>query len=836
MKRWIGKLLLALLVPVVLLGMTEGMLRLFDVGYPTSFLVPAEVDGEAVWVENPFFTYQIFSPPLARTPSPIVVKKDKPADAFRVVVLGESAAQGDPVPAFGPPRMLEYTLRHSNPEANVEVINASVTAINSHIIREIARDLKKLQPDVVILYIGNNEIIGPYGPGTVFAGFVDRDAVIRVMTWLGRMRLVQLFRFGATLVAEGRQQERFQGVAMFMNHPVAYDDPRLDAVRRRFRSNLEAIINEAHDAGAHILLSTVAVNLTDCPPSISVSRPTLSAAERTAWQAAYDQGVTAARSGNWNQARTSFEQAANLDDGHAELNYWLGITLANLDQREASMTAYIRAMDRDAFRYRTDSRINDIIREVATTSPVPVTLADAATYFAEIPGETARELFVDHVHFSFDGNVQLTRLWADQLIAQTMFSPPQPHQPLPHADELRQQMMFTQVSETDILQRMLARYRQPPFNRQLDIKERIQGYASRIAALTAALRAMEDDEIPERFRARMKDVPDDLYFPLHYAQYLVSFNRYREAKTVLESAIHRHPHRRGPRAILAHVLAMEGQVEKAADILLGAKRKQGYFAHGETAHVMNALLPGGYFSEAAGIVRAVEHQVRPLDYRWRIRNELKALEMVQALYQQAMDAVDQGQLALAEQLLTTLNARRGDLGDVLFWLGVIQGKKGEPAKGYPFIQQAIGKMNFARAYYHGGLWQARLGVFGEALELLAMAERHAHDDLILVNSLAWIYAADVRGQMRNPAKARALMERVLAHMEVPPAFMLDTYSAVLAATGDMTAAQENAQRAHAQALQEDNPMLADEIQKSMTFYQEGKPAPWRKHNRPLNYF
>lgn len=102
-----AKLALAILVPLILLGLIEGSLRLSRIGLPVSFLLPASIDGRDGWVDNPFYGYRFFPPELARNPAPISIGRTKPAGLLRIAVLGESTAQGDPLLEFGMPRMLE---------------------------------------------------------------------------------------------------------------------------------------------------------------------------------------------------------------------------------------------------------------------------------------------------------------------------------------------------------------------------------------------------------------------------------------------------------------------------------------------------------------------------------------------------------------------------------------------------------------------------------------------------------------------------------------------------------------------------------------------------------
>ena len=77
---------------------------------------------------------------------------------------------GMPNPAFSFGRILEVMLHERYPGCRFEVVNTSMTAINSHAILEIARDCSSQGGDLFVIYMGNNEVVGPYGPGTAPAG------------------------------------------------------------------------------------------------------------------------------------------------------------------------------------------------------------------------------------------------------------------------------------------------------------------------------------------------------------------------------------------------------------------------------------------------------------------------------------------------------------------------------------------------------------------------------------------------------------------------------------------------------------------------------------------
>lgn len=837
MRNIIKRLLLALLAPVLFLALLEGVLALTGFGHDTGFLVSAEVDGEPVWVENPFFTYTVFDPPLARIPASIVARQDKPADLFRVVVLGESAAMGDPIPDFGVPRVLEYALRHADPSAKVEVINAAITAINSHIIKDIARDLDKLKPDVVILYIGNNEIIGPFGPGTTFSGYLASDALIDAIRWVNRTRTSQLIWQGVALAKDRREKQEFGGVAMFVDNPVPAHDPRLEAVRRRYANNLRTIIERAHATGARILVSTVAVNREACPPSIAVNRPDLAGEALLAWQKEFERGSRQARLKNWPEALTAFAAAARLDDQHAGLHYSMAICLKEAGRADEAHAHFAQAMNLDAFRYRTDDALNDIARELGASSGEGIVLVDADAAFRDHPVWNDEDLFIDHVHFSFKGTAQLAAVWMDALSAMPGLAAWSNRQGFPETDELKDTLLYKGVAEISVVQEMARRYSKPPFTLQVDHQARLRALQARAAELNEQLRTQAHETLEEAFRDRLARFPDDLYFPMHFAQHLVSLNRFAPARPVAEAAMQKHPFRRGPRSVMAHLLALEDRTAEAADVLLGYLSRHGYFAAVSSTYLVEMLTAAGYHDEAVAATEALAQRAGALDYRHRIREQHARVRAWRDRYVDAREHIRSGRLAQADQQFAALHRARPDLGEPLAWQGIIEGMRGQPRKGVASFGQGVERMNFLHAHYFAGLWQARSENFAEARDMLGKAAAMANDDPRIVNSLAWIYAADPRPELRDPAKARSMMEGFIARRPDPPsAAMLDTLAATCARAGDVASAIAWAERAMEQAQREGRDALAEEIKQRLAAYRSGEAVAWGTVNGPAYYF
>ena len=333
-RKWLFRLAVVILAPVLFFTLLEAGLRVGGYGYPTTFFVGPDANG--VCRTNLQFGWRFFPRSIARTPVPCVLSA-KPAGAIRIFVLGSSAAQGIPDPSFGVGRILEVLLRERYPDMKFEVVNGAMTAINSHVAVEIARDCAAHQPDLFVVYMGNNEVVGPYGPGTVFQQWSPSLRFIRANVWLKSTRTGQLLddAIGWLHPRKGANTA-WQGLEMFMDNPVAADDPRLPVVYDDFRQNLADICQIARRAGAGVVLSTVAVNLKDCPPFASQHRSDLSADDLTKWKALYQAGVELEGKEKWQQAIAKYEAAAKIDDRFAELAFRRGRCLAALRPMEGS--------------------------------------------------------------------------------------------------------------------------------------------------------------------------------------------------------------------------------------------------------------------------------------------------------------------------------------------------------------------------------------------------------------------------------------------------------------------------------------------------------------------
>src|SRR5215216_3984707 len=129
-RLWLFRFAL-LVIPFLLLGVLEVSLRLAGYGYNPQFFKRLKIGSEEFYVQNEDFSRRFFPKETARNAGPVRFRVHKRPGTFRIFILGESAAMGDPAQSFAPSRYLEMLLREKYPGKEFEVVNVAFTAINS---------------------------------------------------------------------------------------------------------------------------------------------------------------------------------------------------------------------------------------------------------------------------------------------------------------------------------------------------------------------------------------------------------------------------------------------------------------------------------------------------------------------------------------------------------------------------------------------------------------------------------------------------------------------------------------------------------------------------------
>jgi len=503
------------LVPAAILLASEAALRLAGYGYAPPFLRERTIDGVAWVTSNPQFGWRFFPRAVARPGHPLRFPKEKADGVVRVFVLGGSAALGDPQPTFGMSRYVQAMLEARRPDLEFEVLNAGMTAINSHVVLPIARDCLRYDPDFLVVYLGNNEFVGPFGAGSVFgvpgAGLPLARAVVAARaTRLGQL-LDQAAGAVRRLARGGRDAGTWRGMEFFLDRRIAADDPRRDATYRNFRRNLQDIAVRAGEHDVPLLLCTVGVNLADCAPFASGHRPDLREEELARWQAAFDEGVRREAAGDPAAAVGSYDAALRVDGTHAELRFRLARCLLALDRAAEAAAHADAARELDTLRFRADEGIHRAVADVAAERAILVD-ARGALAAASDGGLPGADLFDDHVHLTPRGNHVVAR----EVVAALLPRLPAPAPgataaggPLPDLEACRERIGHTAFHRSIALGILWGRRARPPFAGNLDAGEWSARIDDELARLEGSVDADGARELVRFQRVNLRRHSDD---------------------------------------------------------------------------------------------------------------------------------------------------------------------------------------------------------------------------------------------------------------------------------------------------------------------------------------
>ena len=490
---WARRVALAVGLPLALFLALEGGLRLAGYGRAASFLIPDEKPG--YFRTNPDFASLFLPGNFDLRPLTIRIAARKAPHTVRIVVLGESAAQGVPVPSFAFAPQLRAQLRSRYPGKEFEVIDTGIVAINSHVVYQIAREMARFEPDAFLVYMGNNEVVGPYGPGCAYLSEMPPLWFIRLSVFVRSTRTGQLMAsFLGRIARHGKPPAEWGGMTMFVNNAVKGDDPRLEAVYKNFEANLRDIVRVAAGSGAKTLLCTVASNIRDSAPFLSLHREDLTQSDLASWGRAFNRGRIEWLLGEVDPARADLLQALRIDPQYADTSFILGSLELQSGTIEAARQYLIDAEHWDGLRFRPDPRINEIIRRVAGGSDASVSLLDAAVLMGSDPASSAppagRGLFFEHVHFDWDGNYLLARSLAEKS-EDALLGAGKGRGPWLDSSGCAAAVAYTPHERLGVLQKISTIVQNPPFTNQLTYCEDEARLAHELALAKADVRDPE---------------------------------------------------------------------------------------------------------------------------------------------------------------------------------------------------------------------------------------------------------------------------------------------------------------------------------------------------------
>lgn len=382
--------ILAVLLPFALLGLAEGGLRIGGYGYDPHLFVKDKTG--KYYRLNPDVSKKYFTVEAnATVGNTEFFSVGKPAGTIRLFVLGASSSLGFPYMHNGAfPRLLKYKLQFACPGLSFEVINLSLTAVNSHTLYDFSRQLMRYEPDAVLIYAGHNEYYGALGAASS-SWLGSRPEWIRFFLKLREWKLGQLtFRLAFRLRGTDKRLTDYARTLMermAREQAVPYESETYRQGIRQFDRNMDDLLHLFADKKIPVYIGTLVScerglrPLAACSGSVSAGNDSLHPADPNPEE---------------DPVRRSAVEAIHWYD--------LGEKAYHEGAYTKAKACYIRAKEQDAIRFRAPEEINRLIRQYAARME-QVYLTDVRQTFESFStgGILDSTLLLEHVHPTLTG-------------------------------------------------------------------------------------------------------------------------------------------------------------------------------------------------------------------------------------------------------------------------------------------------------------------------------------------------------------------------------------------------------------------------------------------------
>lgn len=411
------KVISIVVIPLLILLLAELSLRVFHYGDNLNLFIEAPNDAR-YWMMNPdaskrYFTNQT----IATTGNKELFAKVKAPNTIRIFVLGESTTIGYPYFHNGSfHRWLQYRLMHTYPGKNFEIINLSLTAVNSYTVLGFAREVVNYQPDAVLIYSGHNEFYGAMGVGSTQA-ISGNPHLVNFILRLREFKLVQLFshiyqsigKFAVKNNATGESRMQL----MVSSQQIPYQSDLYNRGIEQFKYNMDETVRLFNDHHIPVLLSNLVSNEKDLRPFIDI-QPDASKSLR--FESNYKPGIKAYQDKDYNSA-VKYLQAANQQfNGSALSYYYLGKAAYAQSNYTLAKSCFNKAQSLDALRFRAPEELNIAIAKLCSKYPYAHLINTKAAFEAQTDNYIiGDELMTDHVHPNLKGYAIMSDVFYQQL-------------------------------------------------------------------------------------------------------------------------------------------------------------------------------------------------------------------------------------------------------------------------------------------------------------------------------------------------------------------------------------------------------------------------------------
>jgi lysophospholipase L1-like esterase len=319
---------------------------------------------------------------------------DKPDNGYRIFVLGGSTTAGFP---YGNnltfPKMMQLQLNELFPDKYIEVVNTSMSAVNSYTLLDFIDEILEYEPDAILMYAGHNEYYGALGVGSteslgqsnwLIQGYLK---IQKYKSFLLLRDFIGLIRKGISGMIDDGESKNPSGTLMariVKDQIIPYDSKLYIAGKNQFSNNIVSIVSKVKEKGIPVIISELVSNIRNQKPFISIDDDS-------------------SLSGNYFYKKAKKAEQQN-----------------NFDKAKE---AFLKAKDFDALRFRAPEDFNRIIHKIGKEFQLPV--VPMKLYFEnESPNYIYGEnIFLEHLHPNAKGYFLMAKAFLDVMEENNFINP-----------------------------------------------------------------------------------------------------------------------------------------------------------------------------------------------------------------------------------------------------------------------------------------------------------------------------------------------------------------------------------------------------------------------------
>jgi tetratricopeptide (TPR) repeat protein len=364
-----------------------------------------------------YFTNQAF----ATVGNVELFKKKKDKGTFRIIVLGESTTAGYPYFHNGSfHRWLQYRLMLTFPEKRFEVINLSLTAVNSYTVLGFAKEVINYNPDAILIYTGHNEYYGALGVASTDK-IGGNPFMVNLILNLREFRLTQLLTNLYEKLA-GKNMTGSGGTRMKMmvaDEQIPYNSKLFNRGIKQFTTNIDKTLRLFNKYNIPVFISNLVSNEKDFKPFMSVA---IDSIQFHGFEKNFKSGVMAFENSDFLLASQLLQKANKIFNANALCNFYLGkVAYKQADFKQAK-EYFLRAKDHDGLRFRAPEQINEIIIQLCSKYS-NTHLVDTKTAFENWSDDhiIGNELILEHIHPNLTGYALMSDAFYETMKKEHLF-------------------------------------------------------------------------------------------------------------------------------------------------------------------------------------------------------------------------------------------------------------------------------------------------------------------------------------------------------------------------------------------------------------------------------